>query len=145
MDSVEKFAPALGRILLGLLFVVAGYGKIWAIDATATQMASHGIPLPNLLVYGAVALELGGGLMLMAGLLTRFIALVFAFYVLILAMAFHNYWAAPAAAQHAQQVDFLHHLAIIGGMIYVFVYGAGSVSLDALLGLAGPRPSAAIA
>jgi putative oxidoreductase len=145
MDSVEKLVPVLGRFLLALVFVLAGYAKIWSTDATAAYMASHGIPLPNVLVYGVVALELGGGLMLMFGLFTRWIALVFAIYLLTLALTFHDYWAMPVAVAREQRIAFLEHLAMIGGMLYVFVYGAGVYSLDALFGLARPRTSAAIA
>ncbi len=145
MDSVEKFVPVLGRFLLALVFVLAGYTKIWTTDATTAHMASHGIPLPNLLVYGVVALELGGGLLLMFGLFTRWIALVFAIYLLTLALTFHDYWAMPVAVAREQRIAFLEHLAMIGGMLYVFVYGAGVYSLDALFGLARPRTSAAIA
>jgi putative oxidoreductase len=134
MDSVEKLVPLLGRVLLALVFVLGGYGKIWTIDATAAQMASHGIPMPNLLVYGVVALELGGGLALMAGLFTRWLALVFTIYLLLLAVTFHNYWAMAAAEEHAQRIAFMEHLAMMGGMLYVFAFGAGAYSLDALLG-----------
>jgi putative oxidoreductase len=143
MDAVEKFVPVLGRILLALVFVLSGFGKIWAIDGTAAQMASHGIPLPNLLVYGVVALEFGGGLALMFGLFTRPLALIYAFYLLTLALVFHNYWAMPAAQMHAQQVAFLEHLSMLGGMLYVFAFGAGPYSLDALVGLERPYGAAA--
>jgi putative oxidoreductase len=139
MDSVEKFVPALGRFLLALVFVLAGFGKIWGLDATAAQMASHGIPMPHLLVYGVVALEFGGGLALMFGLFTRPLAFIFAIYLLTLALVFHDYWAMPAAEMHAQRVAFLEHLAMLGGMLYVLVFGAGAWSLDALIGLERPR------
>lgn len=145
MDAVEKFVPVLGRILLALVFVLSGFGKIWTIDATAGQMASHGIPLPNLLVYGVVALEFGGGLAFMFGLFTRPLALIFAFYLLTLALVFHNYWAMPAAQMHAQQVAFLEHISMLGGMLYVFAFGAGPYSLDALIGLERPHGAAAAA
>jgi putative oxidoreductase len=134
MDSVEKLVPLLGRVLLAVVFVLGGYGKIWAIDATVAQMASHDIPMPNVLVYGVIALELGGGLALMLGLFTRWLGVIFAFYLLILALTFHDYWALPAAEAHAQRVAFLEHLAMMGGMFYVFAYGAGAYSLDALFG-----------
>jgi putative oxidoreductase len=143
MSAVEKFVPVLGRVLLALVFVLSGFGKIWGIDATATQMASHGIPLPNVLVYGVIALEFGGGLALMLGLFTRPLALIFAIYLLVLALVFHGYWAMPVAEMHAQRVAFLEHLAMLGGMLYVFVFGPGPISVDALVGL--ERPRAAIA
>jgi len=145
MDAVEKFVPVLGRFLLALVFVLSGFGKIWGIDGTAAQMASHGIPLPNILVYGVVALELGGGLALMFGLFTRPLALIFAIYLAILAVVFHNYWAFPEAQLHAQQIAFYEHLSMLGGMLYVFVFGAGAWSLDALIGLERPRSVAAVA
>jgi putative oxidoreductase len=139
MDAVEKFVPVVGRFLLALVFVLAGFAKIWGLDGTAAQMASHGIPLPNLLVYGVVALEFGGGLLLMFGLFTRPIALIFALYLLTLALVFHNYWAMPEAQMHAQQIAFMEHLAMLGGMLYVFAFGAGAYSLDALFGLERSR------
>jgi putative oxidoreductase len=146
MDAVEKIVPVVGRVLLALVFVLGGYGKIFAINATVAQMASHDIPMPNLLVYGVIALELGGGLALMAGLFARPLGLIFAFYLLVLALTFHDYWAMPAAETHAQRVAFLEHLAMMGGMLYVFAFGAGAYSLDALLGLGGtPQPVEAIA
>lgn len=145
MDAVEKFVPVVGRILLALVFVVPGYGKIWGIGTTAAYMASHGIPLANLLVYGVVLLELGGGLALMFGLFARPLGLIFALYLLTLALVFHNYWAMPEAQQHAQQVAFLEHLGMLGGMLYVFVFGAGAWSLDALIGLERPRGVSAVA
>jgi len=142
---LEKFVPVVARVLLALVFAVSGFGKIWGIDGTAAQMASHGIPLPNVLVYGVVLLELGGGLALMFGLFTRPLALIFALYLLTLALVFHNYWAMPEAQQHAQQTAFLEHLSMLGGMLYVFAFGAGAWSLDALIGLERPRSAVAVA
>jgi len=145
MDAVEKFAPLVGRILLALVFVTAGYGKIWGTATTAAYMASHGIPMSNLLVYGVVLLELGGGLALAFGLFARPLGLIFALYLLTLALVFHNYWAMPEAQQHAQQIAFLEHLAMLGGMLYIFAFGAGPWSLDALIGLERRHGAAAVA
>ena len=58
-------------------------------------MRSHGIPHPDILVWGAVLVELGGGLMLMAGFYTRWAALALFFYTMALALIFHAYWARP--------------------------------------------------
>jgi putative oxidoreductase len=145
MDSVEKFVPVLGRVLLGLIFVLGGYNKLFAIGATTAQMASHGLPMASLLIYGVIALELGGGLMLMFGLLTRWVALALFFYLISLAFIFHGYWAMPAEQVREQRAAFFEHVSMMGGMLYVFAFGAGVCSLDALFGLARPRTRAAIA
>jgi putative oxidoreductase len=128
-----KFLPVIGRFLIALIFVLSGFGKLGTIGATAAQMAGHGIPYANILVWGAVAVELGGGLMLMSGLLTRCVALALCFYTLALALIFHAYWAVPAAEVRTQHGAFFEHIAMMGGMLYVVAFGAGTYSLDALI------------
>ena len=134
MTPLTNFIALLARILLAFIFVRSGIGKLGAIDATVANMTSHGIPLPDVLVWGAVALEIGGGLLLITGLFARCAALALALYTLALALIFHAYWLAPAAELRAQQTSFFSHLAIIGGMLCVVAFGPGGYSLDALMG-----------
>jgi putative oxidoreductase len=124
---------ALGRVLLALIFVRAGINKLGSIDATATEIASHGIPLANILVFGAIAMELGVGFLLMVGLFARCAALALFFYTLVLAVIFHAYWAAPAAQARMQASFFFGHLSMMGGMLMVVAFGAGALSLDAVM------------
>lgn len=131
MNSALGPVALVGRILLAFVFVSAGYNKLWAIAATASYMASHGIPLSGVLVYGAIVAELVGGLMLMAGLYVRWVASIMGLYTVALAFIFHAYWAVPAAAMRAQHAVFFEHLSIVGGMFMVAALGAGSLSLDA--------------
>ena len=140
MHAMAKPLPVLGRILLGLIFVSAGIGKLGAIATTSASMAKHGIPYPNDLVWGAVALELGGGLMLMAGLFARAVALAFFFYILTLALIFHPYWAMTGAAARAQHTAFFERLSMMGGMLFVVAFGAGPYSIDTMIGSAAPHP-----
>ena len=123
----------LGRILLALIFVRAGINKLGSIDATAAEMAKAGIPLSNVLIYGAIAMELGVGLLLMIGLFARCAALALFFYTLTLALIFHAYWNAPAAQARLQASFFFGHLSIMGGMLMVVAFGAGALSLDAMM------------
>jgi putative oxidoreductase len=125
--------PAIGRLLLALIFVLSGISKLGAIAATSAHMASAGILYANDLVWGAVALELGGGILLIVGLLTRLVGLAFFFYTLALAVIFHAYWTMSGAAAHAQYSVFFEHIAIMGGMLYVVAFGAGPYSIDALI------------
>jgi putative oxidoreductase len=125
--------PAIGRILLSLIFVLAGISKLGAIAGTSAHMAQAGIPYANDLVWGAVALELGGGILLIVGFLTRLVAAAFFFYVLTLAVIFHAYWTMTGAEAHSQHADFFQHVAIAGGMLFVVAFGAGPYSIDALI------------
>jgi putative oxidoreductase len=143
MKAFENFVPALGRILLSLIFVLAGYRKLTTVAATVVQMAHQDIPYSNVLVWGAIAIELGGGLMLIAGLFTRCVAFALAIYIFVLALLFHAYWTVPAAEARNQFNAFFEHLAMIGGMFYVVVFGPGAYSIDALLGQQARRPSIA--
>lgn len=141
MDSSMKLLPALGRILLAAIFIQGGINKLGAIGATAANMASHGVPLPDLLVYGAIVLELGGGLMLLTGFYARWAALALGLYTLVLALMFHAYWTMPLDQVRAQHGAFFEHIAMIGGMLYVVAFGAGPLSVDAALGRATASPN----
>jgi len=133
MHPVLSPLPALGRVLLALIFVLAGIGKLGTIAATSAHMASRGIPYSNDLVWGVVALELGGGILLIVGFLTRLVAAALFFYLIALAVLFHAYWTMTGAQAHAQYNDFFQHLAIMGGMLYVVAFGAGPYSIDSLI------------
>ncbi len=125
--------PALGRVLLSLIFVLSGIGKLGALAATSAHMASAGIPYSNDLVWGAIALELGGGIMLIIGFLTRLVAAALFFYTFTLAVLFHAYWTMAGVAAHTQFNDFFQHMAIMGGMLFVVAFGAGPYSIDAMI------------
>jgi putative oxidoreductase len=145
MQSTLTPLPAIGRILLALIFVHSGIGKLGTIAATSATMANHGIPYANDLIWAVIALELGGGILLVVGFLTRLVAAAYFFYLLALAVIFHAYWTMAGAQAHTQQADFFQHLAIMGGMLFVVAFGAGPYSIDALLwgrsAVALPQPA----
>jgi putative oxidoreductase len=134
MTNAVSSLSALGRLLIAIIFVRAGINKLGSIAATSATMAGHGIPHPDILVWGAVVVEIGSGLFLILGLFTRWAALVLFFYTLTLALIFHAYWTATGAAVRTESASFYGHLAMMGGMLYVTAFGAGMYSLDALLG-----------
>jgi putative oxidoreductase len=134
MNPLTNFIALLARILLAVLFVQGGWNKLFGGAAgTAAYMASHGIPFPNILVWGAVVVELGVGLCLMAGLFARWAALILAAYTTALGLIFHAYWLAPAADMRFERIIFFNHISIIGGMLAIVAFGGGCLSLDALM------------
>jgi len=123
-------AALIGRILLALMFVVAGVGKIGGFDGTVGYIASKGLPLPAVLAAGTGALELVAGVALIVGYKARWAALALAAFTLLATFIFHAYWSMPAEQQMVQQLMFLKNIAITGGLLMVFALGAGRFSLD---------------
>jgi putative oxidoreductase len=119
------------RILMALLFLLSGFGKITGFAGTAGYIASKGLPLPELGAVIAIVVEFGGALALIAGFQTRLVALVMAVFSVIAGVLFHNYWAMPADQVMINQIMFLKNLSIAGGLLMMSAYGAGSLSLDA--------------
>jgi putative oxidoreductase len=122
----------IGRILLGWIFVRSGYGKMFNIDAVAAGYMSRGVPL--VIAYLAVPIEFFGGLALMFGLATRYVAILMAVFVVVATLVAHRYWEfADAAARRAQDSSFYKNVAILGGSFFLFICGAGRLSLDGWL------------
>jgi putative oxidoreductase len=131
MSPLQNTTAFIGRILLGLIFVLSGFGKIAGFEGTAGYIASKGLPLPQLVAALTIVIELGGGLALIAGFYTRQVAVALAVFTLLAGLIFHDFWAAPDAQRVAQQINFLKNLAIAGGMLVLAAFGPGRVSLDA--------------
>lgn len=120
----------IARILLALLFLIAGFGKIGGFAGTAGYIASKGLPLPEVGAAIAVLVEFGGALALIAGFQTRIVAFVMAVFTVATGVIFHNYWAMPADQVMVNQIMFMKNLSIAGGLLMLSAFGAGSLSLD---------------
>ena len=132
----DAILTLLGRILIAALFVPAGFAKIGGFAGTAGYIASVGLPLPQVGAAIAVIVELGLGLLLLAGWRTRWVSLVLAAFTVVAAVFFHNYWAAPAEQVMMQQINFFKNMAIAGGLLFIAAFGPGRISLDARMGRA---------
>jgi putative oxidoreductase len=112
-----------GRIGLSLIFIISGLGKISAYAGTQQYMESAG--LPGALLPLVIALELGGGLAILTGAFTRWIALAMAAFALASAAVFHAHFD-----DAAQAINFWKNVAMAGGFLMVAAHGAGTFSLD---------------
>jgi putative oxidoreductase len=128
--NVQPLAALVGRILLAVIFIISGFGKIPGFEGTVGYIASKGLPMPQLVAVGTIVVELGGGILLAVGYKARWAALALAVFTLLAAIIFHNFWAVEAAQKMAQQVNFLKNIAITGGMLMVFAFGPGRYSVD---------------
>ncbi|MBQ4856421.1 DoxX family protein [Rhodanobacter sp. B2A1Ga4] len=114
-----------GRVGLSLIFIISGWGKIAAYAGTQQYMASAG--LPGSLLPLVIALELGGGLAILTGAFTRWIALALAVFSLATAALFHAH-----LGDAAQAINFWKNVAMAGGFLMLAANGAGTLSLDHL-------------
>ena len=130
--NTSDFLLLAGRILLGWIFVRSGYGKIFDIAAYGATFPARG--LPPFLAYIAVPAEFFGGIALLLGLATRYVAVVMVVFLLVATFSSHRYWTLTDVAQRrAQDSAFYKNIAILGGFLCLFVSGAGRLSLDGWL------------
>jgi len=130
MESGKNVAALVGRVLLALMFVWAGFGKIIGYEGTAGWMASAGMPMVGVFLPLAILLELGGGIALIVGWKARWVALALAAFTLVASLIFHNYWAMKGDAVMTNMLFFYKNVAVIGGMLMVFAFGPGRFSID---------------
>ncbi len=129
----EGWVLLVGRLLLASLFLVAGWRMIGETSMFRSYMANYGVPAPGVLLPIAMVIQIGAGLMLACGIWTRWAALVLLCYTLLLMLIFHAFWTVDAKQFQSQLNLFLFHLVTIGGLLYVFVFGPGGLSVERAL------------
>jgi putative oxidoreductase len=124
MDAT-RYLPFVGRLLIGLPFAMSGLGKLAAYGRTIETISAVGLPLPPLAYAVAVAVELGGGLLLVAGFRARPVAIALALFSLATAVSFHSNFA-----DENQMIHFLKNVMMAGGLLQIAAFGAGALSID---------------
>ena len=123
MTAIQNLSAPLGRLLLSLIFVVSGVGKIGAYAGTQAYMDSMGVP--GVLLPLVIALEILGGLAIIVGWQARIAAFLLAGFCLLSAVLFHG-----NIGDQGQQIQFLKNLGLAGGFLLIVAHGAGAWSLD---------------
>ncbi len=120
---MERYSHLAGRILLALIFVLSGFGKLTDPAGTAAYMKAMSVP--TLLLWPTVALELLGGIAIVLGFQTRLVAVALAGFSIVSALIFHSNFA-----DQMQMIGFLKNLAMAGGFLHLASTGALAFSLD---------------
>jgi putative oxidoreductase len=124
MNTIEKTADLVGRFLISMLFLGAGFDKIGGYAGTQAYMESVGVP--GALLPLVIALEILGALAVILGFRTRIAAALLALFSVASAALFH--WV---PGDQMQTIMFMKNLAIAGGFLFLVARGAGDWSLDA--------------
>jgi putative oxidoreductase len=120
-----NYLAFIGRILIGLPFAMSGLSKLAAYGPTTEMIAAVGLPLPPLAFAVAVAIELGGGLLLVLGYRVRPVALALAAFSLAPAFSFHSNFS-----DQNQMIHFLKNVMLAGGLLQIAAFGAGAISIQ---------------
>ena len=132
-NGAKQYGPLVGRLLLSNLFIVSGFNKLTGFAGTAGYMAAKMPSLdPNLIklmLVLTIAVELGGGLMVLLGWQARWAATGILLWMIPVTYLFHPYWGLPPDQMQMQFIQFHKNMAIMGGMLYIIAYGPGAYSL----------------
>jgi putative oxidoreductase len=123
--TATRYLPFAGRLMIGLPFAMSGLGKLAAYGATTAMIGAAGLPFPPLAYAVAVAVELGGGVLVVAGYQARVVAIALAVFSLAAAVSFHNNFA-----DQNQMIHFLKNVMMAGGLLQIAAFGAGALSVD---------------
>lgn len=123
---MQKFIPLIARTFLAIIFVRSGFEKaFFDFAGTQEQMASAGIPIPFVVLIFTIAFQLLGGISLILGYKAKIGAILLIIFLIPATLVYHNPIADPT-----QTIDFMKNLSILGGLLMVVSFGAGSLSLD---------------
>ena len=136
MKKFEDVGLLLARILMPILFITAGWGKITGYAGTQQYMEAMGVP--GFMLPLVILLEFGGGLAILFGFLTRFTALFTAGFTILTAFLFHSNFA-----EGVNQLMFMKNLSIAGGFLVLGLVGPGAYSIDRLISKRKTQPAIA--
>ena len=134
MTNARSAAAAAGRLLMSIIFILAGLQKLGAAGETVAYMASQGLPAPGLAAAVAIVVECIGGAFVLAGYQTRHVGLILAVWCILTGVIAHSHFADPNQMTH-----FLKNLAMAGGFLLLCAFGAGAWSIDERAGRAPGR------
>jgi putative oxidoreductase len=132
MNGSKDLGTLIGRVLLALIFVVSGFGKITSFAGTAGYMASSGIPAglvtPALIL--TILVEFGCGLLVVVGFRTRLAALVIFLWLIPVTYLFHFTPYRHGTNVMINMIMTLKNLSMMGGLLFVASIGPGAYSVD---------------
>jgi putative oxidoreductase len=130
MKNQSDALALVGRILLGLIFVLSGFQKLMGFSGVVASIGGKGLPMPEVLAILTIAIELGAGLLLVIGLKARWAAFLIFLFIIPVSLTFHNFWAMEGAQAAMNKIQFMKNVSIMGGMLLAAAFGPGRYSVD---------------
>ena len=127
----QPYLELVARVLIGMLFLIYGVLQILRQAFYVSYMTKFGVPFPEALLVLAIVLEIGGGVLLVLGWKTRWAVIALAIFTLAATYFFHRFWEMEQAAAAANMAHFFKNVALLGAFCYIYIHGAGPLSVDA--------------
>lgn len=129
--NLTNISMLTGRIMLAGVFIMAGFSKLGA-GYAGTQAYMESAGLPGLLLPAVIALEILGGIAILAGFQTRAVALMLAAFTLLASLLFHSDFS-----QQMQMILFMKNIGLIGGFMILVAQGPGDWAFNPAMKLQG--------
>jgi putative oxidoreductase len=136
MEGLRDFVALVGRILLVLIFLLAGFGKLMGPAGTIQLMGGHGVPFARVAYGLTILIEFGGALLVIAGFKARWAAIIMFLWFIPVTLMFHvipHFQAVhqgQAMMAMQQQINYMKNISIMGGLLMLAAMGPGGFSLD---------------
>lgn len=128
---MQSIAFILGRVMIAGIFLMSAVGnKIPNFTDVTQYMAAEGIPLPQLMLVGAIAVLIAGSLSVITGYRTRIGAALLLIFLVLATYFFHDFWTFEGEARQQQMIQFLKNVSLMGTMVFLIANGPGSMSVD---------------
>jgi putative oxidoreductase len=120
----------VGRILMSWIFLSSGFGKLMNVAGFSAVLAKRGVPAPSFMGWLGAVVEFGGGVLILLGVKIRYAAILMILFVIVATLISHRYWEFTGEMLTAQKTNFWKNVTIIGGLLFMFLAGAGRYSID---------------
>ncbi len=123
LNAQSAVALAILRVVMGIIFVVWGYGKVFGGGYAIGFFTKAGIPLPEIAGPIVSFMELGGGILLIVGLFTRYVGVLFTIEFIVAAITIANF---SDKGIMGTRLEFM----MLMGAIILVTHGAGALAID---------------
>lgn len=122
---MNRYINLTGRILFSLMFLMPAINKIMNFEGSQQYMASKNMPMIPFLLVCAIFILLFGAFSIGAGYKIKIGAIALIIFLIPATLIFHSDFA-----DQNQFIHFLKNVALIGGLLILFVNGTGEISID---------------
>ena len=131
IDRCHDAVALLGRLAMCWIFLSSGFGKLTDVAGFSGVLAKRGVPVPSFMGWLGAIVEFGGGVLIILGIKIRYVAILMILFVIVATLIAHRYWEYTGPALNVNYLFLTKNVGVLGGLLYVFVFGAGRYSVDA--------------